>query len=88
MKEDSETDSLGSTGPFCCVTPMAMPLKSKRSSKEIPMNSGVIRNALTKTLALELEYREPSIFREIGTETERPTELQHSGDCLMSLHAS
>jgi hypothetical protein len=28
------------------------------------MNSGVIRNALTTTLALELEYREPSIFRE------------------------
>jgi hypothetical protein len=24
------------------------------------MNSGIIRNALTKTLALELEYREPS----------------------------
>jgi hypothetical protein len=53
------------------------------------MNSGVIRNALTTTLALELEYREPSIFREIGTETERPTELQYSGDCLkMSLHPS
>ena len=43
------------------------------------MNSGIIRNALTKTLALELEYREPSIFREIGTETERPTEFQHPG---------
>jgi hypothetical protein len=53
------------------------------------MNSGVIRNALTTTLALELEYQEPSIFCEIGTETERPTELQHSGDYLkMSLHAS
>jgi hypothetical protein len=53
------------------------------------MNSGVIRNALTTTLALELEYRELSIFREIGTETERPKERQHSGDCLkMSLHAS
>jgi hypothetical protein len=58
---------------------MAMPLKSKRGNKEKPMNSGIIRNALTKTLALELEYREPSIFREIGTETERPTELQHPG---------
>jgi hypothetical protein len=43
------------------------------------MNSGIIRNALTTTLALELEYREPPIFREIGTESERPTELQHPG---------
>jgi len=46
------------------------------------MNSGIIRNALTTSLALELEYREPSIFREIGTETERPTELQHPGRML------
>jgi hypothetical protein len=53
------------------------------------MNSGIIRNALTTALALELEYREPSISREIGTESERPTELQAPGDCLkMSSHAS
>lgn len=53
------------------------------------MNSCIIRNALTTTLALELEYREPSMFREIATETERPTELQHSGDSLkMTLHAA
>jgi hypothetical protein len=53
------------------------------------MNRGIIRDALTRTLALELGYREPSIFREIGTETERPTELQHSGDCLkMTSHAA
>jgi hypothetical protein len=45
--------------------------------------------AVETTLALELEYREPSIFHEIGTESERPTELQTQGDCLkMSLHAS
>jgi hypothetical protein len=43
------------------------------------MNSGIIRNALTTTLALELEYREPSIFRETGTESEQPTELQSPG---------
>ena len=56
------------------------------------MNSGIIRNALTKTLALELEYREPSIFREIGTEFERPAELQDPGrlfedefTCLLSV---
>jgi hypothetical protein len=68
---------------------MAMPSKSKKSSKERPMNSGIIRTALTTTLALELEYREPPIFREIGTESERPTDLQHQGDCLkMSLYAS
>ena len=41
------------------------------------IGSGIIRNALTTTLALELEYREPSIFREIGTESERLTEPQH-----------
>jgi hypothetical protein len=35
--------------------PMATPLKSKRNSKETPMNSGIIRNALSTTLALELE---------------------------------
>jgi len=27
--------------------------------KERPMNSGIIRNTLTTTLALKLEYREP-----------------------------
>jgi hypothetical protein len=43
------------------------------------MNSGIIRNALTTTLALELEYREPPVFREIGTESEQHTELQHPG---------
>jgi hypothetical protein len=43
------------------------------------MNRGIIRNALTTRLALELEYREPSIFRETGTSSEWPTELQHSG---------
>ena len=55
------------------------------------MNTGIIHNALTltRTLALELEYRESSVFREIETEPERPTEVQRSGDCLkMSLHAS
>jgi hypothetical protein len=45
-------------------------------SKERPMNRGIIRDALTTTLALELGYREPS-FREIGTESERLTEPQH-----------
>jgi hypothetical protein len=46
------------------------------------MKSGIIRNALTTTLALELEYREPSIFREIGTESDHSTELQHPGRLL------
>jgi hypothetical protein len=44
------------------------------------MNSGIIRNALTSTLSLELEYREPSTFRETGTKSERPTELQPPGE--------
>ena len=38
------------------------------------MNSSIIRKALTTTLALELEYREPSISREIGTRSEQPGE--------------
>jgi hypothetical protein len=41
------------------------------------MNSGIIRNALTTTQALELEYREPSIVREIGAESKWPTDPQH-----------
>jgi len=38
------------------------------------MNGGIIRNALTTTFALELEYREPSILREFGSEHEPPAE--------------
>ena len=40
------------------------------------MNSGIIPNALTMTLALERECWEPSIVREIGAESNQPTELQ------------
>jgi hypothetical protein len=43
------------------------------------MNNGIIRSALTTTLALELAYQEPSIFREIGTESDQFTELQRPG---------
>jgi hypothetical protein len=46
------------------------------------MNNGIIRDALTTTLALELEYREPSIFREIGTESDQLAELQRPGRLL------
>ena len=53
------------------------------------MNSGIIRKALTTTLALELEYREPSIFCETGAESEPPADLQHSWPLSdMSVHAS
>jgi hypothetical protein len=38
------------------------------------MNGGIIRNALTTTLALELEYREPSILREFESDYEPPAE--------------
>ena len=38
------------------------------------MNSSIIRKALTTKLALELEYRAPSISREIGTRSELPRE--------------
>ena len=84
--------SLGSTGPFSCATPEAMSSKSRRNSKEGPMNSGVIRSALNTALALELGYRETPIFREIGTKSERPTKHQHSARlfedefaCLLSV---
>jgi hypothetical protein len=43
------------------------------------MNNGIIRSAPTTTLALELEYREPSTYREIGTESDQLTELQRPG---------
>ena len=41
------------------------------------MNSGIIRNALATTLALELEYREPCIVRGSGIESERSIEHQY-----------
>jgi hypothetical protein len=51
-------------------------MEFEKNSKETPMNSGIIRNALTTKLALELEYREASIF---GTESSQPTDLQSPG---------
>jgi len=46
------------------------------------MKSGIILYALTTALALELEYREPSVFRQIETESGPFTELQHPGRLL------
>jgi hypothetical protein len=46
------------------------------------MNGGIIRNALTTTLALELEYREPSIVRELEPNPSRPQDFNARGDCL------
>jgi hypothetical protein len=46
------------------------------------MNGGIIRNALTTTLALELEYREPSIVRELEPTPSRPQDFNTQGDCL------
>jgi hypothetical protein len=40
------------------------------------MNSSMIRKALTRKRALELEYREPSISRKIEARSERPREGQ------------
>jgi len=47
------------------------------------MNGGIIRNALTTTLALELEYREPSIVRELEPNPSGPQDFNPQGDCLM-----
>jgi hypothetical protein len=53
------------------------------------MNSGIICDALTTILALELEYLEPSIFREFGTRSNGPQNFNTQSDYLkMSSHAS
>jgi hypothetical protein len=53
------------------------------------MNSGIVRNALTTTLALELKYREPSDFSDIGNALEHPQNSNTQGDHLKkSLRAS
>jgi hypothetical protein len=46
------------------------------------MNDGIIRNALTTSLALELEYREPSIVRELEPNQSGPQDFNHQDDCL------
>ena len=43
------------------------------------MNGGIIRKALSTTLALELEYREPSVLCEVRTESAPGTESQDTG---------
>ncbi len=47
------------------------------------MNGGIIRKTLTTKLALELEYREPSIVRELEPNPSRPQDLNPQGDCLI-----
>ena len=61
---------------------MATSFNSKRSSKETPMNSGIIRKALTATRALELEYHEPSIVRESEPSPRGSQNFNTHGDCL------
>jgi hypothetical protein len=46
------------------------------------MNGGIIRKALTTTLALELEYWEPSIVRELKPNPSGSQDLNPQGDCL------
>ena len=46
------------------------------------MNIGIIRNALTTKLALELEYREPSIVRESEPSPSGSENFNTHGDCL------
>jgi len=46
------------------------------------MNDGIVRNALTTTLALELEYREPSIVRESDPSPSGSQNFNTHGDCL------
>jgi hypothetical protein len=82
VKEDSEAAMLGATVDLC-RTPMVTS-RSKRISKENPMKSGIIRNALTTTLALELEYREPSIVRELESNPRGSQDFNPLGDCLKS----
>ena len=46
------------------------------------MNIGIIRNALTTKLALELEYGEPSISRELELNPSGPQVCNPQGDCF------
>ena len=46
------------------------------------MNSGIVRNALTTTLALELEYREPSMVRESEPKQSDSQDVTLQDDCL------
>jgi hypothetical protein len=46
------------------------------------MNGGIVRNALTTTLALELDYREPSMVRELEPNPSGPQDFNPPGDCL------
>jgi hypothetical protein len=46
------------------------------------MNDGIVRNALTTTLVLELEYREPSMVRELEPNPSGPKASIPRGDCL------
>ena len=43
---------------------------------------GILRNALTTTFALELDYREPSIVRELEPNPSDPQNFNPQGDCL------
>jgi hypothetical protein len=46
------------------------------------MNTGIIRNALTTPLALELEYRERSTVRESEPNPSGLQDFNPQGDCL------
>ena len=46
------------------------------------MNDGIVRNALTTTLALELEYREPSMVRESEQKQSDSQDVTLQDDCL------
>jgi hypothetical protein len=46
------------------------------------MNSGIIRKALTTTLALELEYRESFIVREVEASPSGSQNFNRHGDGL------
>jgi hypothetical protein len=46
------------------------------------MKIGITRSALTTKLALELEYREPSISRELDLNPIGPQDCNPQGDCL------
>ena len=46
------------------------------------MNSGIIRKALSTTLALELEYRESSMVCELEPNPSGPKNINPPDDCL------
>lgn len=59
---------------------MATQSNSKKSKKDKPVKNDIISRALTATRTLELEYRQPSLLQETGSEFELPMLMEEIRD--------